>query len=299
MRMRTGCSKWLTSIVLVVACALSAACNGGDAAAAPAEEGAAAQGLRLFRQVMVSVHGSMRDRLAAENFMYAQLEQATAACMARYGFVHVKMPPRRLYAGPQSLGLGDMSSVAPLGAGTFGMAANVRSSAEQADQWRAEQAAVVVPADRRRAQMLASSRCHRTAPTPYRHRPPHVNALTAELEPMFRRVEQQPAVASALRAYPGCMSAAGFKAVTYVDIFQVVSQRMPNPDVGWVRLKHNPRWIAAVAYEKRAAEADTVCRQPAQDRAMAAAAAQLQQFVIEHRAQLDEARASWAELAKR
>ncbi len=241
----------------------------------------------------------MRDRLAAENFMYAQLEEATAACMARQGFVHVKMPPRRLYAGPQSLGLGDMGSVAPLGAGTFGVAANVRSSAEQADQWRAEQAAVVVPANRRRAQLLAASRCHRTAPTPYEHRPPHANSLISELEPTFRRVEKLPAVAAALRAYPGCMEAAGIKAGTYVDIFLAVSQRMPNPDIGWARLEHNPRWIAAVAFERRAAEVDAVCRQPAQDRAMAAAAPQLQQFVTDHRVQLAEARDSWVRLATR
>ncbi|MFI5937133.1 hypothetical protein [Actinoplanes sp. NPDC051494] len=283
----------ILSGVLAVVAALAGGCDTGDAVAAPAP---AARGHELFVQIMVALRGTSEQRLAAEQLTVDRQEQARASCMERKGFAYAMMPSPRSAGGPQGLNIGDLSSTAPLGAGDFGIATAARNSLEAADRWAAAKEAIRVPAARERDERIAISLCQRELPEMFEHRPPYAMRLGLEVERIFEGVEKLPVVAAALDRYPGCMREAGFEAKDFSQIFWTVNDRMPRGDTGWAVLRQDPAWAAAVEFEKRAAAADTTCRRPAQDHAMAAAAPRLEEFVADHRAELGAASASWVAL---
>lgn len=278
--MRTSRAMAATAVLAVL---LTAAC-----AARPAADGAA-----VYQELLDTLHGSAEARLAVEARANAAFQQAIADCMRKAGFSYTPAPPENLSGGP--IVPSDLTSLAPFGIGEFGVADFKRHVAEAADL-TTNPGYTTLRTDRERAAYdSALGPCVSAAPEVAPFSPTGQHELVMELDEIMTAAERQPAAAAKLAAYAVCMRRAGYAVENYLQLYQLVDAAFPDPTVGWAALSADPRWIAAVDVEHRAAAVDEVCRAELRDHVMAAARPVLTQFAVRHAGALAAASRQWAE----
>jgi hypothetical protein len=300
-KIATSFAALLTAGLLASGCAGQAVQAGQAAApaeaAAPFTAAAAAEGRAVYQQVAADVWGTADERVAAEKAINDNFQSAMAACMEDAGQPYVKGPAPRTTSG--NLAPDGLDVLAELGNDGFGIAPRVRYDAEIAEADSKDPTWAKLTEAQREAQGAAMGNCATKVGTPADVVPANKLELEKELVMMFRGVQAQPAVKSAMSGYSACMATeAGIKAANYGESFEAARAKFPlgNTNV-WSKLSTDPKWAEAVAFEKRIAAADTTCRQPVQDQAMALALPQLSSFAAKQATKLTAADAGWAKIA--
>jgi len=273
-----------------------AAQSTGAAAPAEAPNAAVADGRALYKQISEDIMGTREERLAAEKAVNDKWQNDLYACVTAAGQPYVKGPATVTTAGNQAPG--DLDSIAELGNDGFGLAEANRYGAEVADADKADPTWANMTETERDAQAVAASKCFKDVTSPAEVAPAGKQELENELVKLFTAVEAQPEVKAARAGYSACMTAkAGITTENYADTHQAAYQQYPNEQVGWAKLSKDPKYTAAVAFEKKLAAADTECRTPIQDQALAVALPQLTAFATKHAAAMAAVNAGWANAA--
>jgi hypothetical protein len=288
--------KITASIAALLFGGVLSGCAHNTQAAAPAPApAAAAEGRAVYQQIADSVFGTPEERLASEKAASDKFQNDLARCMSAVGSVYTKGQPPRQAGGNQAPG--DLDSLAESGNTSFGIADAVRATAEIVDA--RDPAYAKMTAAERDAQGKALSTCFTKVDKPSGEPGPAVTTkLARELVLMFEAIEKQPAVREARASYGACMNDAGFKTTSYLDTYLAAKAKYPDRNAGWAALQKDPKWADAVAFEQKAAAADTSCRQPVIDQATAAAQPQLTAFAIEHATDLTAAETAWTALTR-
>ncbi|MEU8076004.1 hypothetical protein AB0B31_11180 [Catellatospora citrea] len=249
-------------------------------------------GAGLYDRILTALRGTSQDRLAAGARMTAELQGSIVDCMRAADFDYTPAPYERTAGGPQTPG--DLTTLAPIGEGNFGLAEFQRGVAEATDK-TINPGYTTLTTDQQRADYnRAASACGNAAPQPREFRPDGEVKLIGELEQMFLAIEARPDITALRAEYGTCLQAAGFDATDHLSLFLLVQSKFPLSTTGGAEMSTTKQWATAVAYEQRAASVDATCRVELRETAMAIAAPQLAQFAATHAAELQRASDQWA-----
>jgi hypothetical protein len=277
--------------VLVLAGALSAGCAGRQSLAEAAGPGDSLAGAASYQQLVDTLYGTGNDRVAAEARASAAVQKSIADCMRAAGHTYTPSPSERTAGGP--IVPADLTSLAPIGAGGFGIAQFKRNVAEAADNRRNPGFTGLTTDAELEAYGAALGPCITAAPDVEPFAPAAQASLSVELEKLFTALEEQQDAAAMLTGYGACMKQAGFPVANYLQLHQLIDGKFPDPATGWAKVSQDPAWAAAVDFERRAADTDATCRTGLRDHVMAAAEPQLRQFTARHAVALSEANTQW------
>ncbi|MEU8075918.1 hypothetical protein AB0B31_10750 [Catellatospora citrea] len=247
-------------------------------------------GAATYDRIITVLRGTDDDRLTAEARMTATTQDGIAACMAQAGFGYTKTPSQGQAGGPHTPG--NLTTLAPLGARDFGITDAQWAAAWIVHMFKQPGAKVLHDDTPQYARSLRDCTSSIGSPEPFT--PTHAVDLAGQLEAMFTAIEARPEVAAKLAAYGDCITASGFAAADYVSLYALVRDKFAQVSDGWAQFSQSQHWKDAMAYEQRAAAADTTCRADLRRTAMQIAAPQLVEFTNANAAQLQQAATEWA-----
>ncbi|GAA2375619.1 hypothetical protein Cme02nite_05200 [Catellatospora methionotrophica] len=191
--------------------------------------------------------------------------------------------------------LGDLTSLAPLGEYGFGITSFKQNVAKAADA-RSNTGYTALRTDADCAAYGAAlGPCITAAPDVATFVPDGQGELAAELEKLLGDQEKSPSAAVKLTAYGDCMTETGYPVRNFLELYQLVESRFPDPGAGWKVMESDARWTAAVAFERTAADVDSGCRSDLHTHVMSAVQPELARFVERHAAAIAEVRRQWSE----
>lgn len=277
--------RGLPSCLALVATAALAACSGPAPAASPAAG---------YDKIVSQVYGTPAQRRAADARAWWTARIAAVECMRRagqaYSIVGYNAPSDREYVAP-----GNLLAFAPARPDLDVADQLVKAASTRLVLDSAARSVTIDDGSTDPGRAPAVRRCETEATAAAGPRVPDGQpTLAAELVDVLSHV--QAATAPTLAAdYRTCMAAADLPAADLADLQTRVERAFPAaPATVEQDPTTLPGWADAVAFEHRAAAADTRCRQAAVKTVRAAAAPQLVEFARQHAAELDRVAAGWA-----
>ncbi|WP_155375198.1 hypothetical protein [Catellatospora vulcania] len=246
-----------------------------------------------YQELLDALLGTPEERSAAEAKAVAAFQQSIADCMSGKGLSYTAAPSENPVAGP--IVLNDLTSLAPLGEHGFGITAFKQNVARAADATADNAYGVLKTEAERAAYGAALGPCITAAPDVAAFAPDGQGELVAELEKVFAEQEKNPAVVAKLDEYGDCMAKAGYPVRTYLDLYQLIESRFPDPGLGWKKLANGSAWAEAAAFERAAADTDAACRTDLRNHVMAAARPALDRFAEKHADALTAMKQQWAD----
>lgn len=285
--------RWAST--LLVPLALLSALLASCARPVQVDADAAADGERSLAELATTIWGTRQQKAAGEVLQYHAYQDAIKSCMAENGFTYDPPPFGEPYTAgadvPIPDGLGKWvgtRSADRLGNGVATAAIQLAPLTEE----RANPYFDKLDASAKMSYDAALDACQ---PDPY----PQVNfpKLTAglgdELAQVVASVEKRADVRERGNEYAQCLSSKGFSAQTHSELIiaaqaEVGKQKPPGPgDTA------GAGWTQAVNFEKSAAAADAVCREPVQQLILTIIPPRLDEFEAKFAADLTAVATQW------